>query len=182
MGFWGVKNKKNVFFSLTQNSLVCFDLWPPLIVNFSKLELIYTERNFPGTKSFDLVLVLKQNKGGGSFKYSWVRILSIENQAFKLIQKFSQIHCVKFFSSPVNLNWNLTLKTIEEESLEYNTEIEWEYIGRDLGSSDSCEFQKDENYKPEKTERINLLINSQVVDESQNERGLDWEDLISSVD
>lgn len=181
LSFWGIKEKKNLFFSITRRSLISFDLWPPLILDFCDIEILYMERNFSGARSFDLVFILNQNeKPQKGNNYSWIRILSIENKKFGLVQKLSKFHKIKFLSGPLSINWNLTLKIISREFKKSFEKKFWEFLTNDE-DSDRFTDQEDELYKPDNLNYLNEF-NSTAIEDDRKEENLDWEDLVKSIE
>jgi len=162
-------------------SFVSFEVWPPLILDFSSFELIYLERNLSGIKNFDLVIIFDGfRKYLSRKKYSWIRILSVENKKLKVFKKISDLYKIKLLTGSVNLNWNFTLKILCQDREKNPIQINWEFLTReeDLiflnNKNDINFFRKDVPVSGE-------TYDKRKKKEEEKKKNINWKDLTKII-
>lgn len=115
-GFYGVDQKKLLFFTFFKNCLTCLSEFPPIVMRYSNINFLYFERLDSDSKNFDLVLVYKNLKDKKiDIKAFWRRILIIPHKKLAFFILLSENFFLPYFSGPSTLNWNLILEIFRKK-------------------------------------------------------------------
>jgi nucleosome binding factor SPN SPT16 subunit len=128
LGFQGVPFRSNVLLQPTTDCLVHLSDPPFLCVTLNEVELAHLERVQFGLKNFDMVFVFKD------FHRTPIHINTIPMSQLDNVKDWLDSVEVAFSEGPVNLNWSMIMKTVNEDTGEFYRNGGWSFLG--TGSDD----------------------------------------------
>ncbi|KAI9316735.1 FACT complex subunit-domain-containing protein [Dichotomocladium elegans] len=137
LGFTGVPFRSNVLLQPTTECLVHLSDPPFLIITLSEIEIAHLERVQFGLKNFDLVFVFKD------FHRSPIQINSIPMSQLDNVKDWLDSVEVAFTEGPVNLNWGMIMKTVNEDPAEFYKTGGWSFLG--AGSDEEADEDQSES-------------------------------------
>lgn len=183
LGFTGVPFRSNVLLQPTTDCLVHLSDPPFLIITLSEIEIAHLERVQFGLKNFDMVFVFKD------FHRTPIHINTIPMSQLDNVKDWLDSVEVAFEEGPVNLNWSMIMKTVNEDPAEFYRNGGWNFLGP--GSDDenaedqsesASEFEMSEDEFEESESDDESDFASEASDESMEEEELsdsgdDWDEL-----
>ncbi|KAI8985467.1 FACT complex subunit spt16 [Pilobolus umbonatus] len=170
LGFQGVPNRSNVLLQPTTDCLVHLSDPPFLCITLNEVELAHLERVQFGLKNFDMVFVFKD------FHRTPVHINTIPMSQLDNVKDWLDSVEVAFTEGPVNLNWSMIMKTVNENPAEFYLNGGWNFLGTgsddegsDNGSESGSEFEMSEDDFDESSSDDESEANSDVSEESEEE-------------
>lgn len=128
LGFQGVPNRSNVLLQPTTDCLVHLSDPPFLCITLNEVELAHLERVQFGLKNFDMVFVFKD------FHRTPIHINTIPMSQLDNVKDWLDSVEVAFTEGPVNLNWSMIMKTVNDDPGEFYRTGGWSILG--AGSDD----------------------------------------------
>lgn len=123
LGFTGVPFRSNVLLQPTTDCLVHLSDPPFLIITLSEIEIAHLERVQFGLKNFDMVFVFKD------FHRPPIQINTIPMSQLDNVKDWLDSVEVAFTEGPVNLNWSMIMKTVNEDPAEFYRNGGWSFLG-----------------------------------------------------
>ncbi|KAI7872577.1 FACT complex subunit-domain-containing protein [Spinellus fusiger] len=154
LGFQGVPFRSNVLLQPTTDCLVHLSDPPYLVVTLSDIEIAHLERVQFGLKNFDMVFVFKD------FHRAPIHINTIPMSQLDNVKDWLDSVEVAFTEGPVNLNWGMIMKTVNEDPAEFYKNGGWNFLG---GGSD------DDNSGNDSDTASEFEISSEELEESSSE-------------
>ncbi|KAI8062799.1 FACT complex subunit-domain-containing protein [Gilbertella persicaria] len=183
LGFQGVPNRSNVLLQPTTDCLVHLSDPPFLCITLNEVELAHLERVQFGLKNFDMVFVFKD------YHRPPVHINTIPMSQLDNVKDWLDSVEVAFTEGPVNLNWSMIMKTVNEDTGEFFRNEGWDFLrpksdeeNSDVSESGS-EFElSDDGFEESSSDDDDSEANSNASDESEEEEemtdsGEDWDEL-----
>ncbi|CAO3689607.1 unnamed protein product [Umbelopsis ramanniana] len=183
LGFQGVPFRSNVLLQPTTECLVHLTDPPFLVITLSEIEIAHLERVQFGLKNFDLVFVFKD------FNRAPVHINTIPTSQLDNVKEWLDSVEVAYKEGPVNLNWGMIMKTVNEDPVEFFKNGGWNFLGQDSDAEDSedqsesaSEFELDdseeaEESSDEESEFASDASEDSASDEELDDSGEDWDEL-----
>ncbi|KAI7889566.1 FACT complex subunit-domain-containing protein [Mucor mucedo] len=184
LGFQGVPFRSNVLLQPTTDCLVHLSDPPFLCITLNEVELAHLERVQFGLKNFDMVFVFKD------FHRTPIHINTIPMSQLDNVKDWLDSVEVAFSEGPVNLNWSMIMKTVNEDTGEFYRNGGWSFLGTgsdDEGSgNDSAtgsEFEmSDDDVEESSSDDDDSEVHSNASDDSEEEddmsdSGDDWDAL-----
>lgn len=184
LGFQGVPFRSNVLLQPTTDCLVHLSDPPFLCITLNEVELAHLERVQFGLKNFDMVFVFKD------FHRTPIHINTIPMSQLDNVKDWLDSVEVAFSEGPVNLNWSMIMKTVNEDTGQFYRDGGWSFLGTgsdDEGSgNDSAsgsEFEMSEDaFDESSSDDDDSDVGSNASDESEEEddmsdSGEDWDAL-----
>ncbi|KAG0173480.1 FACT complex subunit spt16 [Apophysomyces sp. BC1015] len=183
LGFQGVPFRSNVLLQPTTDCLVHLSDPPALVITLSDIEIAHLERVQFGLKNFDMVFVFKD------FHRTPIHINTIPMAQLDNVKDWLDSVEVAFTEGPVNLNWGMIMKTVNEDPAEFYKNGGWNFLGGgsdDEGSgadSDSVsEFEISEEELEESSSDESEFGESDASEDEEEEEELsdsgdDWDEL-----
>jgi len=183
LGFQGVPFRSNVLLQPTTECLVHLTDPPFLVITLSEIEIAHLERVQFGLKNFDLVFVFKD------FNRAPVHINTIPTSQLDNVKEWLDSVEVAYKEGPVNLNWGMIMKTVNEDPVEFFKNGGWNFLGQDSDAEDSedqsesaSEFELDESEDAEESsddesEFASDASEESASDEELDDSGEDWDEL-----
>ncbi|KAI8890085.1 SPT16-domain-containing protein [Backusella circina FSU 941] len=184
LGFQGVPFRSNVLLQPTTECLVHLADPPFLIISLSEVELAHLERVQFGLKNFDMVFVFKD------LSRTPVHINTIPMSQLDNVKDWLDSVEVVFTEGPVNLNWSMIMKTVNEEPAEFYRNGGWSFLGGgedaedDEDRSESGSEYAASDFEEESSSDNDSEVNSAESDGSESEEyseseeeGEDWDEL-----
>jgi nucleosome binding factor SPN SPT16 subunit len=128
LGFQGVPNRSNVLLQPTTDCLVHLSDPPFLCITLNEVELAHLERVQFGLKNFDMVFVFKD------YHRTPIHINTIPMSQLDNVKDWLDSVEVAFTEGPVNLNWGMIMKTVNDDTGEFYRNGGWNILG--TGSDD----------------------------------------------
>ncbi|ORX52677.1 SPT16-domain-containing protein [Hesseltinella vesiculosa] len=125
LGFQGVPFRTNVLLQPTTDCLVHLSDPPFLVVTLNEIEIAHLERVQFGLKNFDMVFVFKD------FQRPPIHINTIPMGQLDNVKDWLDSVEVAFTEGPVNLNWTMIMKTVNENPAEFFKEGGWSFLSND---------------------------------------------------
>ncbi len=123
LGFQGVPFRSNVLLQPTTDCLVHLSDPPFLCITLNEVELAHLERVQFGLKNFDMVFVFKD------FHRTPIHINTIPMSQLDNVKDWLDSVEVAFSEGPVNLNWSMIMKTVNEDTGQFYREGGWSFLG-----------------------------------------------------
>ncbi|KAI9473599.1 MAG: FACT complex subunit-domain-containing protein [Benjaminiella poitrasii] len=184
LGFQGVPNRSNVLLQPTTDCLVHLSDPPFLVISLNEVELAHLERVQFGLKNFDMVFVFKD------YNRTPVHINTIPMSQLDNVKDWLDSVEVAFTEGPVNLNWSMIMKTVNDDPGEFYRNGGWNFLGvgsddegSDAASESGSEFEMSEDeFEESSSEDDDSEVYSNASDESEEEEemsdsGEDWDEL-----
>jgi nucleosome binding factor SPN SPT16 subunit len=136
LGFQGVPNRSNVLLQPTTDCLVHLSDPPFLCITLNEVELAHLERVQFGLKNFDMVFVFKD------YHRTPIHINTIPMSQLDNVKDWLDSVEVAFTEGPVNLNWGMIMKTVNDDPGEFYRNGGWNILGSgsdDEGSGNDSE-------------------------------------------
>ncbi|KAG2172843.1 hypothetical protein INT43_000193, partial [Umbelopsis isabellina] len=183
LGFQGVPFRSNVLLQPTTECLVHLTDPPFLVITLSEIEIAHLERVQFGLKNFDLVFVFKD------FSRTPVHINTIPTSQLDNVKEWLDSVEVAYKEGPVNLNWGMIMKTVNEDPVEFFKNGGWNFLGDDSDAENSedqsdsaSEFELDDSEEAEESSDNESDFASEASedsgsDEEMDDSGEDWDEL-----
>ncbi|KAI8987435.1 FACT complex subunit-domain-containing protein [Mycotypha africana] len=184
LGFTGVPNRSNVLLQPTTDCLVHLSDPPFLVISLNEVELAHLERVQFGLKNFDMVFVFKD------LHRTPVHINTIPMSQLDNVKDWLDSVEVAFTEGPVNLNWGMIMKTVNDDPGEFFRNGGWGFLGEgsdeegsDAGSESGSEFEMSEDdFDESSSDDDDSGVDSDAYSESEEEEelsesGEDWDQL-----
>ncbi|KAI8393680.1 FACT complex subunit-domain-containing protein [Radiomyces spectabilis] len=159
LGFQGVPFRSNVLLQPTTDCLVHLSDPPFLIITLSDIEIAHLERVQFGLKNFDMVFVFKD------FHRQPIQINTIPMAQLDNVKDWLDSVEVAFTEGPVNLNWSMIMKTVNEDPAEFYKNGGWNFLG--AGSDD-------EDPEDQSDSASEFEISSEELEESSSDDESDY--------
>ncbi|KAI9304410.1 FACT complex subunit-domain-containing protein [Cunninghamella echinulata] len=181
LGFQGVPFRTNVLLQPTTDCLVQLTDQPFLVVTLSEIEIAHLERVQFGLKNFDLVFVFKD------FQRPPIQINTIPMTQLDNVKDWLDSVEVAFTEGPVNLNWGMIMKTINENPAEFFRDRGWGFLSArsdDEGSDDESDPESEFEISSEELEESSSEESDFASEASESESeeelsdsGEDWDEM-----
>ncbi|OBZ84460.1 FACT complex subunit spt16 [Choanephora cucurbitarum] len=185
LGFQGVPNRSNVLLQPTTDCLVHLSDPPFLCITLNEVELAHLERVQFGLKNFDMVFVFKD------YHRTPVHINTIPMSQLDNVKDWLDSVEVAFTEGPVNLNWSMIMKTVNEDTGEFFRNGGWNFLGAgsddegsDAQSESGSEFElSDDGFEESSSDDDDSDVDSNASEESEEDEedmtdsGEDWDEL-----
>ena len=136
LGFNGVPFRSNVLLQPTTDCLVYLSEFPFLVINLADVEIVYLERVQFHLKNFDMVFVFKD------LRRTPAHINTIPMKQLDPIKEWLDSVDIPVLEGPLNLNWTLVMKSINEDPAGFYQDGGWNTLAAESGGSDE-EDQED---------------------------------------
>lgn len=140
LGFQGVPNRSNVLLQPTTDCLVHLSDPPFLVISLNEVELAHLERVQFGLKNFDMVFVFKD------YHRTPIHINTIPMSQLDNVKDWLDSVEVAFTEGPVNLNWSMIMKTVNDDTGEFYRNGGWGFLGTGSDVSDNINRKKKDKY------------------------------------
>ncbi|KAI8060590.1 FACT complex subunit-domain-containing protein [Gongronella butleri] len=139
LGFQGVPFRTNVLLQPTTDCLVHLSDQPFMVVTLNEIEIAHLERVQFGLKNFDMVFVFKD------FQRAPIHINTIPMTQLDNVKDWLDSVEVVFTEGPVNLNWTMIMKTVNENPAEFFRSGGWSFLSSQSDNEDSGEESEAES-------------------------------------
>jgi hypothetical protein len=169
-GFWGIFEKKNIFFNTHKNCIACLSNTDPVIIPLFLIQNFCFERMNGVSKNFDLVFIFNNFiSKWGKIKHTHLTISSLSHHYIKKIQTLARHFLIENFSSYNNLDWNFKVEKAKFENrdkVEKNNDYEKNEIISNYKTK--CKSKKKKNSDVKKKKKIQ---------DFNFQKNLNWENL-----
>lgn len=184
LGFHGVPNRSNVLLQPTTDCLVHLTDPPFLVISLNEVELAHLERVQFGLKNFDMVFVFKD------YHRTPIHINTIPMSQLDNVKDWLDSVEVAFTEGPVNLNWGMIMKTVNDDPAEFFRNDGWKFLGAgsdNEGSDDQSETGSEfemsgSDFDESSSDDDDSEMDSNASEDSESEAemtdsGEDWDEL-----
>ncbi|KAI8089405.1 FACT complex subunit-domain-containing protein [Halteromyces radiatus] len=183
LGFQGVPFRSNVLLQPTTDCLVHLSDPPFLVITLSEIEIAHLERVQFGLKNFDLVYVFKD------FQRPPIQINTIPMSQLDNVKEWLNSVDVAFTEGPVNLNWSMIMKTVNDNPADFFKNGGWNFLSPDSddeGSGEESEAESEFEISSEELEESSsdesdfeseVASDSEEEEEEMSESGEDWDEM-----
>ncbi|CAO3594139.1 unnamed protein product [Absidia cylindrospora] len=182
LGFQGVPFRSNVLLQPTTDCLVHLSDPPFMVITLSEIEIAHLERVQFGLKNFDLVFVFKD------FQRPPIQINTIPMTQLDNVKEWLNSVDVAFTEGPVNLNWSMIMKTVNENPAEFFKNGGWKFLSTgsdDEGSDEESEAESEfamsdeelEESSSDESDFASEVASASEEEEELSDSGDDWDDL-----
>ncbi|CAO3623830.1 unnamed protein product [Mucor fragilis] len=183
LGFQGVPNRSNVLLQPTTDCLVHLSDPPFLVISLNEVELAHLERVQFGLKNFDMVFVFKD------YHRTPIHINTIPMSQLDNVKDWLDSVEVAFTEGPVNLNWSMIMKTVNDDTGEFYRNGGWGFLGTGsddegdgMDSESGSEFEMsvdefNESSSDDDESEANSASEDEDEDEDMSDSGEDWDEL-----
>ncbi|CAO3587831.1 unnamed protein product [Absidia cylindrospora] len=183
LSFQGVPFRSNVLLQPTTDCLVHLSDPPFMVVTISEIEIAHLERVQFGLKNFDLVYIFKD------FHRAPIQINTIPMSQLDNVKEWLNSVDVAFTEGPVNLNWSMIMKTVNDNPAEFFKNGGWRFLSTgsdDEGSGDESEAESEFEISSEELEESSSDDDSKFgsegggdseEEEELSDSGEDWDEM-----
>ncbi|ORZ24132.1 FACT complex subunit-domain-containing protein [Absidia repens] len=182
LGFQGVPFRSNVLLQPTTDCLVHLSDPPFMVITLSEIEIAHLERVQFGLKNFDLVYVFKD------FQRAPIQINTIPMTQLDNVKEWLNSVDVAFTEGPVNLNWSMIMKTVNENPADFFKNGGWKFLSTgsdDEGSDEESEAESEfamsdeelEESSSDESDFASEVASEEEEEEELSDSGEDWDDL-----
>lgn len=141
LAFSGAPRSSAVTLLPTVNCIIDVIDWPPFVLHLQDVEIAHFERVNLQLRNFDLVFVFKKfqddpTNASKPTKDMWQRISAIETEDLNSIKKYLDEQEIKYYESPMSLQWNNVLKTIRADFEAFYDDGGWQVLSAEGGDGD----------------------------------------------